>query len=257
MKNPKSILITGATSGLGRALALHYAKPGVHLSVNGRDEEPLRAIELELMQKGAAVDARALDVNDREGMSDWIQEIDALFPLDLVIANAGIGTPRDDGLTYDEKTRRVFDTNVYGVFNTIHPALDGMQKRGHGQIAIMSSMAGYIGLGNAPGYSASKAAVKAYGRALRTKFLNGGIVVTVLTPGIVPTRMTEKYKGKFPGSVPMDTAIRIIARGIEQDRGLVAFPRRWSLLAVWMSTLPESWVDHIHGKIFGWAKKAG
>ncbi|MEE8258273.1 MAG: SDR family NAD(P)-dependent oxidoreductase, partial [Sphingomonadales bacterium] len=167
MKNPKNILITGASSGIGQEIALLYAKAGINLVITGRDKKRLLATATTLEKKGAGVIARVLDVTDQKAMAAFIVEVDKKTPLDLVIANAGIGVQHGDFKTLDEAAKATFEVNVFGVFNTIHPALAVMKERGRGQIALVSSLAGYIGLPGAPIYSASKNAVRAYGESLR------------------------------------------------------------------------------------------
>ena len=136
MRDYKSILITGGSSGIGRGLVLAYSASGVIISFSGRDEARISEVEELAREKGASVNGRIVDVTDAEAMRSWIEEVDEECPLDLVIANAGIATPMD--VSIDERMRRVFDVNVQGVFNTVHPALERMRKRGRGKIAIMS-----------------------------------------------------------------------------------------------------------------------
>ncbi|MFH1676687.1 MAG: SDR family NAD(P)-dependent oxidoreductase, partial [bacterium] len=210
MKELRSILITGGTSGIGEGLLHAWARPGIVLAFNGRDEKRIAEVKSSLEKKGATVYSSNVDVRDAKGMEEWIKSIDDQSPLDLVIANAGTATPQEPGLSWDERAKATFDVNIYGVFNTIHPALERMIPRKHGQIALLSSIAGFIGLGHSPAYSASKNAVKAYGRALRTRLAPDGIGVSVICPGVVPTRMTAQFYEKFPGTVPLDRAVKII-----------------------------------------------
>jgi len=255
MKEPRSILITGGTSGIGEGLLYAWAKPGVTLAFNGRDEKRIAETKSNLEKKGATVYSSNIDVRDAKGMEEWIKSIDDISPLDLVIANAGIATPQEPTMTRDERTKATFDVNVYGVFNTIHPALDRMIPRRHGQIALLSSIAGFMGLGHSPSYSASKNAVKAYGRALRTRLAPDGIGVSVICPGVVPTRMTADFYKKFPGTVSLERAVKIIKSGIERNKGLIAFPLQWHLLVWWMTTWPDSWIDFLHPFYMRYLKK--
>lgn len=252
MKSPKSILITGGSSGIGRGLLLSYAEPGVTLSFTGRDEERVEEVAQLLRDKGAKVFSRVLDVRDAESMKKWIEEIDEQAPLDLVIANAGIGTPR--GLDLDCQAKNVFDVNVYGVFNTLHPAIEIMKNRPaqpeRGQLAIVSSLGGYIGLAKSLSYSSSKAAVKSYGRALRSRLASDGIEVSVICPGWVPSRITDGHKDEIPFFVSVDYSVRKIRRGLECNAGLISFPPGLTFLVWWLSTLPD-WVHDIFFKYAG------
>lgn len=160
----KSVLVTGASSGIGAALALEYAAPGVRLALCGRNAARLEEIAEGCRAKGAAVDARVLSVTDAGALAAWVAEADAAAPLDLVIANAGISAGTGDGAETAEQTRAIFAVNVDGVLNTVLPAIAPMRARRCGQFAIIASVAGFRGLPSAPAYCASKAAVKAWGK---------------------------------------------------------------------------------------------
>jgi len=160
MKSVKSILITGASSGIGTALALAYAKEENFLALCGRNAERLDGIAEQCREKGARVVTEVLDVTDEIAVSDWMQQIDNQTTLDLVIANAGIAGG-DDGAGFGPAaTRKIFRTNIEGVVNTVLPALELMEARGTGQIAIVSSLASFQGFPGTPAYAASKAAVR-------------------------------------------------------------------------------------------------
>ncbi|MBM3553996.1 MAG: SDR family NAD(P)-dependent oxidoreductase [Alphaproteobacteria bacterium] len=249
MRDPKSILITGASSGIGEALARCYAGPGVALALTGRDTARLAAVTDACAALGARVVASALDVIDGPRLAAWIGEIDAATPLDLVIANAGVsgGSSRIEDL--DASARRIFATNVDGVFNTIHPAIPGMTARGRGQIAIMASLAGFRGLPGAAAYAASKAAVRVYGEALRGRLRHRGVGVSVICPGFVESRMTASNRFPMPFLWDADRAARRIARDLAANRPRIAFP--WPLhFAVWLAaTLPTGWTDRVFSRL--------
>lgn len=231
---PQSLLITGASSGIGEALARHYAAPGRALALTGRDGSRLAAVAAACSAAGAAVDATAIDVTDRDGLRRWIERVDDRTPLDLVIANAGIaagmGARREDEAT----GRRVLTTNIESVLNTVFPVLPRMTARRGGQIALISSLAACRGLPTAPAYSASKAAVKALGEAWRLMLARDGIRVCVICPGFVITRMIAANKFPMPFLISAKRAAEIIARGLARDDGRIAFP--WSTAAVsWLA----------------------
>lgn len=197
---PKSILITGATSGIGEALAIEYAAPGVALALTGRNAAALAAVSATCEARGATVRTHTGDVTAREPLRSWIMAVDGAAPLDLVIANAGV-TETTIGAEADleRAARSIFDVNVTGVFNTIFPALEGMRKRGTGQIALISSIAGYGALTGSAAYTASKAAVRVYGDALRAQLAREGIAVSVVCPGVSGSgRHSVSRSGRMP-----------------------------------------------------------
>jgi short-subunit dehydrogenase len=179
---PHSILITGASSGIGAALARRYARPGTHLALGARHPGRLATIAAECRQTGADVREQSVDVTDRATMAAWIAQVDRAAPLDLVIANAGTaGRHLPHG---PERTRTILAVNLDGVLNTIEPAEAAMLARGRGHLALMSSFLSFYGSPNSPAYCSSKAAVRLLGESLRARLAQSGIVVSVICPGI-------------------------------------------------------------------------
>lgn len=230
----KHILITGASSGIGEALAMHYAAPGVTLSLSGRNADRLKNVEKQCRAKGSIVDALAIDVTNKKAMEAWILSRDEVASIDLVIANAGVGLDAQ-GLSAAEKT---FAININGVINTVHPIIPKMQQRKNGHIALMSSLAGYRGLSSAPAYSASKCFVKAYGEALRGQLRPDDVKVTTICPGFVRSRLTESNRFPMPGLMEAEQAARVIVKGLDRNKSIIAFP--WFMVfGVWfLSVLP-------------------
>ncbi len=241
--NPVSILITGASSGIGEALARDYAAPGVALALGGRDQARLAAVAEACRTAGAAVRAEAIDVCAPERLAAWIAEVDGAAALDLVIANAGVSAGTGGGAETEAQTRRILDVNLGGVVNTVLPALELMRPRGRGQIAIMASLAAFRGFPGAPAYCASKAAVRVWGEALRGELHDAGIGVSVICPGYVKSRMTAVNEFHMPLLIEADGAARIIRRGLARNRARIAFP--WRLYAaIWLiSALPPQLTD--------------
>jgi short-subunit dehydrogenase len=224
MKNPGAILITGASSGIGAALAREYAAPGVTLSLCGRNTERLADITAACRTAGATVDSRVIEITDKDAVRGWIDDMNSLAPLDLVIANAGISGGTGAGGEDDSAARRIFAVNVDGVLNTVLPAIAQMRARNRGQIALMSSLTAFRGLPGAPAYSASKAAVRAWGEALRGAVAEDGIEVSVICPGFIETPMTAGNSYAMPFLMTAERAARIIRRGLARNRGRIAFP---------------------------------
>jgi short-subunit dehydrogenase len=240
---PRSILITGASSGLGGALARLYAGPGATLALGGRDVRRLEAVADECRALGAEVTTRHLDVLHRVAMADWIAKVDALAPLDLVIANAGLGGGTGGGGESAQQTHQIMSVNVTGTVNTVLPAVQAMRPRGRGQIAIVSSLGAFRGFPGAPAYCSSKAAVRVWGESLRGHLGRDGLCVSVICPGYVKTRMTADNDFPMPLLMDAKRAARRIQRGLARDRGRIAFPRRLYALIWLLNMLPVSWTD--------------
>ncbi|MGB1077133.1 MAG: SDR family NAD(P)-dependent oxidoreductase, partial [Bdellovibrionales bacterium] len=165
----KTILITGASSGIGEALAYSYAQEGCCLLLTGTNEVRLNKVSEKCKDMGALVSAKIIDVRDQEALNIWLCEEDNKTPIDLVIANAGIsgGTSGLEEEKLMSQIRTIYDVNVMGVLNTIEPVLNKMVERRKGQVAFMSSMASYAPWSGAPAYANSKTAVRYLGHALR------------------------------------------------------------------------------------------
>jgi short-subunit dehydrogenase len=241
--SPRSILITGASNGIGAALATGYAAPGVFLALGGRNLERLEAIARQSRERGAEVAVQPIDVVDRAAMARWIGSVDDSHPLDLVIANAGISAGTARSADAEEKVREIFAINVEGLLNTTDPAIARMRPRRRGQLALVSSIAGFRGMPGTVAYAASKAAVRSYGEGLRGALWEDGIGVSVICPGFVVSGMTAVNTFSMPFIMPADKAARIIRRGLARDRARIAFP--WPMyFAVWLlSALPPAWTD--------------
>ncbi len=248
---PRSILITGASSGIGRALALHYAAPGVFLALSGRNEERLEDVAAACREKGAKTDIAILDVAHRAEMEDWIADVEKQAPLDLVIANAGIsgGTGGVMNGEPENQARAIFDVNLYGVLNTVLPVLPRMTARGRGQIALISSLAGFRGFPSAPAYSASKGAVRFYGEALRGAVAGTGVRVNVVCPGFVKSRMTDANNFPMPMLLEADRAAVLIAKGLAADKGRIVFPWPLHFSSWFLSVLPDCVAQRVLRKL--------
>lgn len=242
MLTPKHILITGASSGIGAALATLYAGPGVRLALHGRNEDRLRHVAEDAKKRGAAVAIKAGDVCYAEGMSAWIAECHAAQPLDLVIANAGVSAGTGRNGESDEQARAIFAINLTGVLNTVQPAMPLMMQRGRGQIAIMSSLASFRGFPGAPAYCASKAAARIYGEALRGELAPHGIAVNVICPGFIKTPMTDVNPFPMPFIMTAERAARIIQKGLAHNRARIAFPWAMYALVRLAAALPLDWL---------------
>lgn len=251
MKYSLSILITGASSGLGAELARQYADAGVKLFLVGRNRQRLEDVAGQCRKKGAQVHAKYIDVKDADALTGWITSIDQEAPLDLVIANAGISAGTAGGGESMAQVRHIFATNIDGVINTIGPVIPRMQARRSGQIVIISSLAAYRGLPSSPAYSASKAAVKTYGEALRGSLCRDGVKVTVVTPGYIRTPMTDVNGFPMPFKLSVEKAAHIIRTKLEKNPARIAFPFALYALIWFCGLLPPGLTDPIFSRLPG------
>jgi short-subunit dehydrogenase len=237
----KTILITGASSGIGRALAVHHARAGAMLGLLSRNAERLEAVATECRRLGATVETVAIDVRSRSELKDWIEAFDRMHPIDLLFANAGVmdGTPEGGEIESPDSSPLVIETNVMGAINTIQPILPAMMARGRGQIAIMSSLAAFVPLADAPTYCASKSAVLSYGLSLRALLAPRGIRVNVICPGYVTTPMMTREVGPKPFEMAPQRAVELISRGLDRDRAVIAFPTLYALVTRINGLLPD------------------
>jgi short-subunit dehydrogenase len=248
MKTFSSIVLTGASSGIGEALALDYATPGVALALTGRDPERLETVAAACRAKGATVVAATIDVTDRERFLPWLTAFDAAHPVDLVLANAGISIDKDNSSLDDFSIiRKTLDVNINGVLNTVEPLLHPMMSRKRGQIGIVSSLAGFIGLPYSASYNASKAAVRVWGESIRYVLKKDGIGVSVICPGFVVSRLTAEAPFPMPFMMSSARASSIIRRGLAANKPRIAFPIG-TKAGVWLgSVLPGSWTARLLG----------
>ncbi len=232
--DPHHVLITGASSGIGAALARRLAAPGRRLTLLGRDAGRLAAVARGLVGSTETV---SVDVCDQAAMTDVIEAAFTIAPVDLLVANAGIS---------GGDARQLIAVNVQGILNTVEPAILPLRAQGHGQMALMSSLAGFRGLPNAPAYCASKAAVRVYGEGLRGRLARFGIKVSVICPGFIDTPLTADNPFPMPFLMSAEQAAERIVRGLARNRARIAFPRRlyWPTLAG--SLLPAALTDPVY-----------
>jgi NADP-dependent 3-hydroxy acid dehydrogenase YdfG len=229
LKPPTTVVITGASAGLGAALAQAYAAPGRTLALVARDPERLEAIAQSCRGRGATVVTASIDVTDAPALANWIKVFDAKTSIDLVIANAGVYTGH--GAQSMETASDIVwmsRINLEGVANLVQPALEGMRPRKRGHIAIIGSLAALQPLADAPGYSATKAGVMAYGEALQEYLIPDGITVSLVYPGHIQTAQVEGHVGALPHIKTPEEAAGIIKRKLDAGKTFIAFP--WQLL---------------------------
>ena len=228
-------LITGASSGIGAALAIESARRGGKLFICGRDKARLDAVAGKCRDLGATVRADIVDVADEAATRRWLESCDAESPIDRVFANAGVST----GEETEANVRRTFAVNVGGTVNTVLPVIELFRRRGRGQIVITASIAGYGPLKACPSYAATKSCLKTWGLSLRGALAREGIRVSVVCPGFVRSRITDKNTCPMPFFMEAEKAAAIILTRADRNTGLIAFP--WPMrLASWgLSILPQ------------------
>jgi short-subunit dehydrogenase len=226
LADPAAVLITGATGGIGSALARHYAQPQRLLVLQGRDPERLEALARGCRDRGAEVRTAALDLRDQQAVRNWLDALLGEMPVDLAILNAGVTSNvrrGPDGESWED-VERVIDVNLRAALLAVDRLLPAMRRRGRGQIALISSLSAYHGLGLTPAYCASKAALKAYGEALRGWLEPRGIAVNVVLPGFVRSAMSDDFPGPRPFMLQPEDAARRIVRGLARNRARISFP---------------------------------
>ena len=223
----KIVVITGASSGIGEALARELFRRGCRLGLIARRGDRLDSIANELSAVDRRVATAVADVSVRGQLVDAIAQIkNELGPIDIMIANAGIGpVEKVDPLQVDE-IELMMRTNYLGTVYSVAAVLPEMLQRGSGQLVAISSLAAYKGLPGCWGYSASKAAINAFMEGLRLEVRDRGVRVTTICPGYVRTPLTEHNVGAMPGLMEPDAAARRIVRAMERCQPVLNFP--WS-----------------------------
>ncbi|MFN3746949.1 MAG: SDR family NAD(P)-dependent oxidoreductase [Hyphomicrobiaceae bacterium] len=219
--------ITGASSGIGRALALSLARQGVLVAASARSHDGLASLSAE----EGRIRAYALDVTDRAAVADAHKQIVAdLGGIDLAVLNAGVWHPMKATAYSAEHAADSMAVNYLGVANAVEALIPDMVQAGRGQIALVASVAGYRGLPKAAAYAPSKAAVISLAEVLRLELARHGIRVNLINPGFVDTPMTATNRFPMPFIIKADDAAARIIRGLAKGRFEIAFP--WQLVAL-------------------------
>ena len=235
-------IITGASSGIGLALAREFARRGHSLALLARRAELLDDIARELKDRGTQAVAIACDVTDAKAVHDAVSSAAASLggPFDLAIANAGVSIPGHATKFKLAEVEQVFKVNVMGLIYLFDAVMPAMVERKSGRFVGVASLAGLRGLPASAAYSASKAAVQSFLEASRIELVPYGVGVTVVNPGFIATPMTEKNKFKMPFLMTADRAARIIVRGIDRGKRVIEFPRPMSMVTRFMRYLPDA-----------------
>jgi len=248
-----NIIITGASSGLGAELAKLFATPNTTLGLMGRNEARLNETAQYCRDHGANVICSTIDITHADELLSWLNEFDSQYPVDIVIANAGLMTTikNNNCLEHDLDIKTLFDTNYFGSLNTVNPVLRKMHERRRGHVVIISSLSAYRGIPLYPAYAASKAALKTYYEGIRGVLLKNNIFVTIVCPSFIDTNMIKGHT--FHNLFVMDTnyAARRIKKAIGQRCKIVNFPIHHLLGIKSLELLPSKISDWILIKFFG------
>ena len=224
-------MITGASSGIGEGLALELCRRGASVGLVARRADRLAEVVKQIDAIGGKGLALAANVNDAEELRTQADRLRKQFgPIEVLIANAGIGTisPALDLRTGD--VAEVFKINVFGAVNSVAAVLPDMLKSGQGQLVAISSLSAYRGLPKSAAYCASKAAMSSFFESLRIDLRNSGINVTIIHPGFIKTPLTAGRRAKLPYLMELDDAVKKIIWAIEKRKKAYAFP--WQLASI-------------------------
>lgn len=246
--SPSRVFITGASAGIGAALARHYAARGAVIGLVGRKEAALHAVAQAL--PGSGHRCYQADVTDHAALAAAAQDFLAGGLPDVVIGNAGISvgtlTEYAEDLSAFEK---VMATNVLGMVATFQPFIAPMRAAGRGRLVGIASVAGMRGLPGAGAYSSSKAAAITYLESLRVELHGSGVGVTTLCPGYVETAMTAVNRYSMPFILPVDEAARRLARHIDRGSRYAVVPWQMAIVAKLMKLLPNALYDRLASRM--------
>ena len=250
---PQNIIISGASSGIGQALALEYASSGITLGLIGRNSERLKHASKLCKEKGATVVSLSHDIKEHSVIESWVKDFNSKHPVDLVVSNAGIsgGTGRDGQIETLDDIKEIYDVNVMAAIFFGQCLYEDMKQRGHGQIAFTGSIAGFRGWAGAPAYTSSKSAIHTYAESLRMLGSKHNIKVNIIAPGFVESRMTDQNEFPMPFKLTSTQAAKIIKRGLEKNKRYIIFPFRMHILSLFSRCLPEIAINFIASKMRG------
>ncbi|HEY2011503.1 MAG TPA: SDR family NAD(P)-dependent oxidoreductase [Rhizomicrobium sp.] len=236
------ILITGASGGIGSALARAYARPGVTLLLWGRDATRLEETAAACCAKGAECRVERFDLRDLDAQTARLTAADAATPIDVAIFNAGLGGTAPEGAVAEtpEASRAVADVNFVAPVIGANAMAAAMAKRGRGQIVLIGSIAESFPLPMAPTYAATKAGLRMFAEALGIRLARHGVSVTLVSPGFIDTAMSRQVTEPKPFLMSADKAAAIIVRGIERKARTIVLPWQFAVIRGLTSLLPRA-----------------
>ncbi len=234
--------VTGASSGIGRALALELATRGRRVAVSARRAEALAALAQEAETLPGQVIPLPLDITDQKAVSETLAKIERdLGPLAVAVLNAGVHIPTKAKALAPEDFRSLVELNLMGTLYCLAAAVEPMRARRRGQIAVVGSVAGYFGLPTAAGYGMTKAGLINMTQALQPELAAMGIKLQLVNPGFVKTPLTDRNRFPMPFLMPVDKAAARLLKGLESERFEIVFPWRLAALLRLLRALPMGW----------------
>ena len=238
------VVVTGASSGIGKALAWELAGRGAIISLISRRKNLLDDLAADISSTGAMVSACAADCRNPADMDAAVNFAEtANGPVRTMIACAGVGYPTHIDLSNLQQTAETFQTNVMGVIHSLRSVLPGMLARKQGHLAAVSSLGAFKGFPGESAYCASKAAVNTFMEGMRIRLRGTGIQVTTLCPGFVKTPMTEINDFQMPFLIDAPEAARRMVRALEKKQAVACFPWRMSVLVGLLRRSPDSFLQ--------------
>jgi short-subunit dehydrogenase len=241
-----NIIITGASSGIGQALAKHYDDENNRLFLIARREDRLQQLQSTLKCKSHIY---IVDVSDFDRLQTIIQDIVDEYPIDMVIANAGISLGHSGDISKIDDFKRLIDINFVSIHALLEHIIPSMQKQKSGKIVLISSLASVVAMPSSIAYSASKRAINSYAEALRNLLVKDGIQVINILPGFIQSEMTDKNSFKMPFFMSNAEGVKRIVNAIESSKKEYKFPKRFFYFIKLVSILPLSIKDRLIQKI--------
>ncbi|MFN0140139.1 MAG: SDR family NAD(P)-dependent oxidoreductase [Pyrinomonadaceae bacterium] len=248
--NGKRIFLTGASSGIGEALAVALAKKGAVLGLVARREELLNELKAKCESVGGTARVFALDVTDADALQRAADDFRAEFGhIDVMIANAGIGGNNRETREYrPDAVKKLIDINLLGSANAVHAVVQKMIERKSGRLVAVSSLAGFRGLPKSAAYSASKAGMTTFFESVRIDVAPHGVDVTIIQPGFIKTPLTSGREANMPFLMELDDAIPLFIKAIEKRKRFAAFPWQLACVVRLGKFIPAFLYDRIAGK---------
>ncbi|MAT40242.1 MAG: alcohol dehydrogenase [Ectothiorhodospiraceae bacterium] len=244
----KKVLITGASSGIGRALAIEYARNGSDIAILARREERLRELQQEILAHGVQCCYFVCDVANLEDVRrTFTASIEELGGIDLAILNAGTGAPEGYGHYDTAKIKHVVDVNLFGIVHGIDVLIPVMREQGGGTIAGVSSVVDVAGYPGSTAYCTSKSAATTFLQGVRAELWSEGIRVLTVRPGWVKSELTARNNFTMPGIWEADRAVRRIRKGIASGKQIVQFP--------WHTVFASELVRFLPARLYTWLAK--